>query len=88
MVRRANDVVKLLEDLRRMYASGPSRGVADGSGLASAGDERPPKRPWEDISKHGDPEGGPYHEVCNLIVLLLFSYPNLGKFWCRMIKRP
>lgn len=73
MAQRANEVVRLLEELRLMYLPPTERGVKIDTGnvdnVTSADDHRPPKRPWEDMTKDG-PSGSTeatFHEVCNLI---------------------
>jgi len=55
MTHRAGQVVRLLEELRRMTHPEVDRLKIDTSvgGLNSAEDHRPPKRPWEDLSRDG-----------------------------------
>ena len=64
MARRANEVVRLLEELRRLNAeesTPPSSGsVEDARRSIEAtpmeidGDQRPPKRPWEAMEMEGE----------------------------------
>jgi len=75
MANKANEVVKLLEELRRMSMPEPERIKVDTPAVAAAvvtsspDDHRPPKRPWEDMSQDGQasaaqPEsGGMFSEV-------------------------
>ena len=61
MAQRAGEVVRLLEELRRM-SLGEGGGVDErgkgGVGVevsaGSADGGRPPKRPWEDLGRDGD----------------------------------
>jgi hypothetical protein len=59
MAQRAAQVVRLLEELRRMTHPDADRLKMDA--LSAADDHRPPKRPWEDLSQEGA-EGGA--DVC------------------------
>ena len=61
MVRRAHEVVRLLEDLHRMYLPESERGSSGDTGGTK--DNRPPKRPWEDMSKGSATEESNSHEV-------------------------
>ncbi|KAK7463377.1 hypothetical protein VKT23_006732 [Stygiomarasmius scandens] len=69
MANKANEVVKLLEELRRLSMAEPERIKVDTPAVAAAvvasspDDHRPPKRPWEDMSQDGQastaqPESG------------------------------
>jgi hypothetical protein len=51
MAERAAEVVRRLEEYRRLYLSEAERKI-DG-GPATVEDHRPPKRPWEDVSRDG-----------------------------------
>lgn len=68
---RANIVNRLIEDLRRTQDGGGSRdSVAAPSNATSATDEtpRPPKRPWEDMSRDEAPaSNGNYPEVTRFV---------------------
>lgn len=72
MARHANQVVRLLEDLRRMSLPESERGVkVDSSNnvgaVNSSDDHRPPKRPWEDMAQDrpngADENSATTHEV-------------------------
>ena len=55
MAQRAGEVVRLLEELRRMSLGGMEergKGVEVSAGSADGG--RPPKRPWEDLGRDVD----------------------------------
>ncbi len=58
MTRRAKEVVRLLEVLRRMGMPDVDRIKMDSASVNSAAteDHRPPKRPWEDIAQGGPGE--------------------------------
>ncbi|KAJ7592908.1 hypothetical protein C8J56DRAFT_1002894 [Mycena floridula] len=51
MAQRANQVVRLLEELRRMHLPEEELVKADSNHVDVADDHRPPKRPWEDMSQ-------------------------------------
>lgn len=54
MAQKANEVVRLLEDLRRMYSpNGQDSAKTDSLNVGTPDDHRPPKRPWEEMSKDG-----------------------------------
>ncbi|KAF9068974.1 hypothetical protein BDP27DRAFT_1402890 [Rhodocollybia butyracea] len=60
MARRANEVVRLLEVLRRMEPEGDRHKIESttSSALTSTPDDhRPPKRPWEDMAQDGQASG-------------------------------
>ena len=61
MARRANDVVRLLDILRRMDDPDGAEGSKDENSPeampVSPDDHRPPKRPWEDMSQDGQVAG-------------------------------
>lgn len=52
MARRANDVARLLEALRRMDEPEIKHSVTDEMST-TPDDNRPPKRPWEDMAQDG-----------------------------------
>ncbi|KAF9040994.1 hypothetical protein BDZ89DRAFT_331012 [Hymenopellis radicata] len=62
MMNRANRVVRLLEDLRRQVYPEGERARSSASSVRD--DHRPPKRPWEDMSKENgitdQTENSPY----------------------------
>ena len=70
MTQRANHVVRLLEEFRRLYA--PEGVKIDVPSIMSSDDHRPPKRPWEDMSQEGTtnaeagsfPDVGLHHFLC------------------------
>lgn len=54
MAEKANEVVRLLEDLRRMCSPNNQDGAKpDSLAIGTPDDHRPPKRPWEEMTKEG-----------------------------------
>lgn len=88
MSQRAQTVVRLLEDLNRMYLPDAEQnrdtGVPTTVGApmqVSPEDPRPPKRPWEDISQDDNTapvSANTSFEVCVIILHLL--RPNIHVF--------
>lgn len=89
MTRRAKEVVRLLEVLRRMGMPEADRIKMDSASVNSAAteDHRPPKRPWEDMAQGGPGESS-FSEVsdrCNILCWALmeanawrFQFPAAG----------
>ena len=71
MATRANQVVQLLEQLRRPNDSEGQR-VMKNDPMASPDDHRPPKRPWEDMAEEDEDQADEPHvnyqqEVCLIV---------------------
>lgn len=70
MTQRATQVVRLLEEFRRINLPEVERAKLDSAAsLNSADDHRPPKRPWEDMSQDGA-VGAELPAVCNFFYLV------------------
>lgn len=69
MSHRAAAVVRLLEELKRFGAEGEAAKESLSHSLAAAEEQsRPPKRPWEDMSRDENSTPAPdasYSEVCS-----------------------
>jgi hypothetical protein len=63
MSQFANIVVRLIEDLRRMTVQDDRRDTVPPSSVPE--ESRPPKRPWEDISRDD------HSEVCSRLLIHL-----------------
>ncbi|KAF9267991.1 hypothetical protein L218DRAFT_656378 [Marasmius fiardii PR-910] len=61
MASRANEVVRLLEELRRSNATEGQR-IVKNDNMVSAEDHRPPKRPWEDMAEEGQVSPDDYQQ--------------------------
>lgn len=86
MAQKANEVVRLLEDLRRMYSpDGQDNAKTDNLNAGTPDDHRPPKRPWEEMSKDGLDGTQETHEVrtkrhfWSLVELTMFSKTPLDQ---------
>ena len=54
MSRRAAEVVRLLEEYRRANLPESERVKLDSAAAIISADARPPKRPWEELSRDDD----------------------------------
>lgn len=75
MSQRAHQVVRLLEEYRRLNLPENERAKMDSTtGATSTDDHRPPKRPWEDMSQDGggagNNEAASFSEVRSCLYLL------------------
>jgi hypothetical protein len=70
MNRRAAEVVRLLEEYRRLTQPEFERRPTEANDASrSVEGNRPPKRPWEDIAKDDPADEGPHGEVRNIKAL-------------------
>jgi len=79
MSRRAAEVVRLLEEYRRLNLPESERArLGSAAPITPADDHRPPKRPWEELSQEDDVAGNETASFPEVIVNLLqhFRYLN------------
>ena len=69
MSRRAAEVIRLLEEYRRVNI--PESKLDSAAAIISADDHRPPKRPWEELSQEDDVAGNETASFAEVTVDLL-----------------
>ena len=89
MGQRANIVMRLCEELKRLSLSEGELAKGPAPAVPPPEEHRPPKRPWEDISADG--AAGTDAEVCNDFIpfrclcgdLIIAYLPRIGASNCR-----
>lgn len=80
MAHRAADVVRLLGELKKLVvlANSTSQNGEKMDAVGNGDDHRPPKRPWEEISKEPRPDVGGIRSA-TLLILTVFTGCELKK---------